>query len=177
MFSNVSLFHLINDLAGRWAWLDFVGRFCSQYLWLLMVAVLLGLVMFRRRRFKDMAIVALGAAVVGRLGFVTIIKWLYDHPRPDKVIEIHALLAGGDTVNSFPSGHMTFCMALATGVYLYNKKLGYWFFAAALLVGVARVFVGVHWPYDIIAGAILGAVVAYACRWFYRILKLSRTIV
>ncbi len=75
---------------------------------------------------------------------------------------------GREADSSFPSGHAIFVFALATGVYYYNKTLGRWLFAASVLVGVSRIFVGVHWPYDIVAGAVLGIATAWACNEIFK---------
>jgi len=62
----------------------------------------------------------------------------------------------GEDYQSFPSGHALFFFAAATAIWHYDKKLGYAFFFAAALISSARIFVGVHWPSDVIAGAALG---------------------
>ena len=62
---------------------------------------------------------------------------------------------------SFPSGHSTFFFALAATVYFYNKKWGWWFFLAAIIINISRVIAGVHYPSDILGGAIIGILVAY----------------
>ena len=119
-------------------------------------------------RRQDMAIVAIGSAVLARLGVAQIIKTLYDHPRPYWILENVQLLLAKEIEYSFPSGHTIFVFALAMGVYLYNKKVGRWFFYAAGLVGLARIFVGVHWPYDIIAGAVLGILTTIICHKIFQ---------
>jgi len=60
---------------------------------------------------------------------------------------------------SFPSGHMTFLFALGMAIYFHNKKAGYLLFAGGFLIGLARIFVGVHYPLDIFGGIILGILV------------------
>jgi undecaprenyl-diphosphatase len=68
------------------------------------------------------------------------------------------LIAENADFKSFPSGHAAIFFAIATAVYLYNKKLGIWFFVVAILMGMARIFVGVHWPSDILGGAVIGII-------------------
>lgn len=63
---------------------------------------------------------------------------------------------------SFPSGHAAFFFALSTVIYLHNKRLGIWFYVTSAVIGVARVAAGVHYPTDILGGAVLGIAVGLA---------------
>ncbi len=62
---------------------------------------------------------------------------------------------------AFPSGHATVFSALATSIYIRHKKIGILFFVAAVLIGVARVISGVHFPIDILGGFAIGITIAY----------------
>ncbi len=62
---------------------------------------------------------------------------------------------------SFPSLHSTLIAALAFAVYFKNKKFGYVCLFIALLIGLSRVVVGVHYPLDVLGGFTLGFMVAY----------------
>ncbi len=133
-----------------------------------MILVVLVYAIWGYRRWRDMALVAIGSAIVARFGLTTLIRYFYYHPRPYLVITQTHLLLARETESSFPSGHTIFTFALATGVYRYNKKAGLWFYVSACLVGFARVYAGVHWPYDIVAGAVLGIFTAMICDWIFR---------
>lgn len=62
---------------------------------------------------------------------------------------------------SFPSDHSAFLMAITVTFYLMgHKKLANWMLAITLIVGITRVGIGVHFPGDIVAGYVVGAVVA-----------------
>ncbi len=63
--------------------------------------------------------------------------------------------------SSFPSTHSSVVFALATAVYLVDKKLGYLFYIGALLVALGRVLGGVHSILDVSAGLILGVLCTY----------------
>jgi len=61
---------------------------------------------------------------------------------------------------SFPSDHTTVVFATSLAVYFYNKKLGLVLLGMSLLIGFARIYVGVHYPIDVLGGIILGCLCA-----------------
>ena len=148
---NYFLFQKINGLAGQWAYADAAGIFFAKYLGY----VLIGLVFLLFFRKREVILSALLAAIVARLGMVELIRWLWERPRPFIENNVNLLLSHG-IEPSFPSGHAAFYFALSTIVYFHNKKAGILFFVASFLIAVSRVFVGVHWPSDVLAGALIG---------------------
>lgn len=95
-------------------------------------------------------------------------KYNFPSPRPFEVYENLKPLFITYRGDSFPSGHATYMGALATGVFLQNKKLGFIFIIGALLVAIARVLAGVHWPVDIVVGLIFGAGVSIVAWLIFR---------
>jgi undecaprenyl-diphosphatase len=89
-----------------------------------------------------------------------IFKQVFLRARPCIVLEGVRLLVGCINSPSFPSNHAVNAGALATLVGLYMPRL--WLPAAALavLVGYSRIYVGAHYPLDVLAGSVLGIVVA-----------------
>lgn len=67
---------------------------------------------------------------------------------------------------AFPSGHAAFFSALALAIFFLHKKAGYFFMAFALVIGLARIAAGVHFPIDILGGFILGSGVSYLVAYF-----------
>lgn len=165
---NTQIFLLINNAAGRWSWFDGVMIFSAEWLMWLMVVVLLIMLARNYNRWRNLVLVSFVSAIVARGLIASIIKYFYSHPRPYWVLTETHLLLSREVQSSFPSGHAIFVFALATGVYLYNKKWGSWYILLSCLVGFSRIFVGVHWPYDIVAGAILGILIALVCNWVLR---------
>lgn len=96
-----------------------------------------------------------------------IFKFLFHTPRPFvALLDVSSLFTQGGY--AFPSGHATFFSALAFSIFFMHKKAGYVFMVFALLIGVARIVAGVHFPVDILGGFILGGVVAYLVAYFMK---------
>jgi membrane-associated phospholipid phosphatase len=81
-----------------------------------------------------------------------------------KFTDIQALFP--ETGFAFPSGHATFYMALAFSIFFLHKKVGYYFMFFALLIGLARIMAGVHFPVDILGGFIFGGFIAYFVKMY-----------
>jgi undecaprenyl-diphosphatase len=160
---DVSLFHLINSLAGHGRMMDAVIVFCAEYMPYALATLIFGVTLWRTRDWR-MPLTALVSAAVARGVVKTVILLFYARPRPFVVLSgVHQLIAAkGEEYQSFPSGHALFFFAVAAAAYGYNRRLGWWLFAGATVMGIARVAAGVHWPSDILAGAILGIVTAAA---------------
>jgi undecaprenyl-diphosphatase len=117
-----------------------------------------------------MVLVSIFAAFVARFGVKSIILLFYNRPRPFMDLPLtHKLISVNPVENfqSFPSGHTIFLFALSWVVYSFNKKLGIFFIVCSAIVGMARIFVGVHWPSDILGGAVLGIIVGIGINWLY----------
>lgn len=157
------LFYFLNTLAGQSPFLDGVIVFFASYLAYILIILFLALVFFShypKWKKLELFLVTGASALVARFGVTELIRFFYHHPRPYTVLPVQHLLS--DSSWSFPSGHATFFFALAMAVYLYNKKWGTGFFLAALLITVSRVIAGIHYPSDIIGGALIGILVAFA---------------
>jgi len=170
---DITLFNFINEFAGQSKISDFAGIFLAEYLPYFLIAILLIFIFFPKANKKEnriMVFIALISALISKFIVKNAILFFYSRPRPFIALaETHNLLPInlGENFQSFPSGHAIFFFALAMGVYFYNKKLGLFFFICAILIGLARIFVGVHWPLDIIGGAILGILTAFLVQKLY----------
>lgn len=118
----------------------------------------------RRRGAREVALtllVPVGTAVAYAISEV--VKSLVDEARPCRAVA-HAVtsIAACPAANdySFPSNHATLAAVMATGIILARPVTAWLVVPMALLVAFSRVFLGVHYPHDVAAGLVLGAVVA-----------------
>ena len=162
MTTDIKLLYFLNILAGKSQIFDFLTIFLASYLQYFLVAAFLLLLYFsvysKREKLTIFWVTAI-SVVVARLGLTEIIRFFYHRSRPFLAYQLHTLISENEW--SFPSGHSTFFFAMATAIYLYNKKWGIGFFIAALLMNISRIVAGVHYPSDILGGMVVGIVVAY----------------
>ncbi|MDD2934866.1 MAG: phosphatase PAP2 family protein [Candidatus Pacebacteria bacterium] len=170
---NYEIFYFLNNLAGKNETIDFLVLFFAQYLPYILVGIFVVFYFYRfyksnfdKKIIKEFFIISFSAVLIW---FVSqIINFFYYSPRPFIALDnINVLFEHGNG-DSFPSGHTTFFTTLALMSYLYTKK---WFatvlLIGAVLIGVARVIVGVHWPLDILGGFALSFVGFYIIRRFF----------
>lgn len=150
------LFEAINQWAGKFFWLDALAVFFARYFEFFLIFVLLVFLAKDYKKYWKILLEAAIAAVLARFVIVEVIRWLLPSPRPFVENNVNLLFNYDPSAASFPSGHAAFYFAIAAVVYFYNKKAGIFFFISAFLISLARVFAGVHWPSDILAGAIVG---------------------
>src|SRR3989339_578089 len=94
-----------------------------------------------------------------------LLKILLHTPRPFLALaNVQALFS--ESSFAFPSGHATFFSALVFSIFFLHKKAGYVFMFLSLIIGLARITAGVHFPVDILGGFILGGLVAYLFAFF-----------
>lgn len=102
-----------------------------------------------------------------------LIKNIVQRPRPAYIL--HQIVEVGDTRRdfSFPSGHTTLSFAGAYVLALHHKKLKKYYFILAFLIAFSRIYLGKHFPSDILGGIALGLAVGYISDRMTRNLSLS----
>ena len=116
--------------------------------------------LYRRWGLLGLTILAVALADWSAMG----LKALVDRPRPPLRYPEPEPLVRTPHDGSFPSGHAATSFAAATIMSFAFPRLAPFLFVLAALVAWSRVYVGVHYPLDIIGGAILGVLVALALR-------------
>lgn len=144
--------------------------FGASFIQYFILLVLLGLI-FKSRAWMKVAALSLSAAFVARAGVKEFILIFIERERPFYAhSEIQVLIspALSEVFQSFPSGHTIFFFALATVIYMKDRKWGTLFYVAALVIGISRVAVGVHYPSDILAGALFGIITGSLIYYIYK---------
>src|SRR5437870_153816 len=110
----------------------------------------------QRQERRSGAVLATAAAGLALL-FNQPIAHAVDRLRPYLAHPAHAhLLISRSHDPSFPSDHATGAFALALGIWLYDRAMGTLMLVLAALLSFSRVYVGTHYPGDVVAGALIG---------------------
>lgn len=134
--------------------------FAAKYLvYLLIVAAAVVVFLQKKEVQKRMIVFAVISLPISYLLAKFAGKLFYD-PRPFVTQHVAPLIPDAPT-NGFPSDHALLSFAVAWIVFLHNKKLGTVFLLVALIVGIGRVYVRVHFPIDIIGSFAISFVVAF----------------
>ncbi|MFN3974516.1 MAG: phosphatase PAP2 family protein [Dehalococcoidia bacterium] len=154
----------LNGWVGHWPWADRIAQYlASDYLIPVSLALMLLGVWFapRMQAVRERYQKGVLCSLLG-LGFSSIAVLVLNHyfyrPRPFHTYEVR-LLFYPPTDSSFPSNSAVVGFAMAVGITLTNRPLGAFALVLAALWGLARVYAGVHYPSDIIGGALLATLI------------------
>ena len=156
---NENLFEVIYGLAHRLARIDQLIIFCATWLpWIIgTFATIIALALAARDQISRRASFIILVPSIAWL-IAHVIKIILAWPRPSLVINTVRPLfsAAGAT---FPSGHATFFFALGFALYPFHPRLATLVSMSAVVIGLARVAAGVHFPGDILGGFLLAGLV------------------
>ncbi len=188
---DTEIFRSINNLAGQSVWLDAFGVFAAKYLiWVMMAVILAGALAEEMRlarhgggwRARLCALVsrrcgerltagltsaAVRCAVAGLGVYLAnlIFAMFLFRPRPcGALFGVNNLLQRTCTDKSFPSDHASLAFAMAFSVVFLRPFLGSVLLVMAAAVAWGRVFAGLHYPVDVLGGALAGMVWALIAR-------------
>ncbi|WAZ22632.1 phosphatase PAP2 family protein [Streptomyces cinnabarinus] len=164
---DVELLYDINGLAkDAPEWFDRVMEFVGEYgLLVAMVLVVVWCWWSVRRKGGEDAASSVAALVWAPLAaalavLVNVpIRGFVERPRPFLDHQGLEVLVSGKTDFSFVSDHATITMAMGVGLFVANRKFGLLGIGLALLEGFCRIYMGVHYPTDVVGGFALGTAV------------------
>jgi undecaprenyl-diphosphatase len=151
-FFNGSLSNPVLDLC-----MPFITDLNKQRIVLVFVAVILLWMLIRgRRHVRIAALLLVLTIIVSDQLSSSVIKYWLERPRPCHALQnVHLLVSCGSGF-SFPSSHAVNNFAAALILAFFFPRAKWWFWGIASLVAFSRVYVGVHYPSDVIGGAIIG---------------------
>ena len=177
---NGSIFDGVNELGGHISPVDDAMVFAARYAVFAIAAIVVfsWFVRAGSGEHRRVAVYAAALSAVLALLVTGVIQHFYVHERPFVVRDDVVLLMHHGADPSFPSEHAAVAFALAAGLGLYRARIGIVLLALAALTAFARVYVGVHYPADVSAGALIGIGAAVCVRVLHPALAwLDRTII
>jgi undecaprenyl-diphosphatase len=155
----------------RVGWLDpfFLALTVVGYAALVWVALAL-LLSLAAHRPPLPALLAVGATVWSVDIFIAILKEAIDRPRPFRAIPNADPLTTVTVGHSFPSGHAATSFAGAVMLAVFFRRALPWLLLLAVGIAFSRVYVGVHYPGDVLVGAAIGVLWALGWLAIFRLL-------
>ncbi|MDN5819452.1 MAG: phosphatase PAP2 family protein [bacterium] len=150
---NLDIFRSINNLAGQNYFTDGVMVFFAVTAVYILLAVAVVVAIYLLVKKQPVAAVCMIAACLLSLALVQFVGYLLPESRPFVDHDVNMLIKHAAD-QSFPSSHATMAFTLSLAVFWFSRLriIGGAMTILAAVVGLARVFVGVHYPLDIIAG-------------------------
>jgi undecaprenyl-diphosphatase len=157
------LFQRVNGLVGLFPLFDrFMSTMVNEYFITVTLSLVLVWLWFvggsaEARTLNQQAVLYALLAQVFANGIVRLNNLLYFRPRPFAAMPVNMLFYE-PTDSSLPSNPAAVGFAFATAVWLVNRRVGALLYLFATLFAVSRVYCGVHYPFDVVAGALVGVV-------------------
>src|SRR3989344_3630348 len=167
MLLDENLFNFIHQLVGKSRLLDLIAIFFADYSGYILILIAL-VIIFSTKKYKDriynLAYISL-ALLLSTGIFTQTIRFFFFRQRPFAELGFIPLIKQSSFEAAFPSGHASFFFALAFAIYyLGERRWSLIFLIISLIMGISRVYVGVHWPLDIVSGIAVAFVSAYTVK-------------
>ena len=156
MDTNIQLFRLINDLGFHIPALNPVFIFIAEYFLYLLIIVLIVYLFKDNGKHRIMVLAAVVSCLIAViLGKIT--GQFHYNVQPFATLDNVNLLIEKEVNNSFPSDHTILSFTICMTLFLFDKRKFYFLFIG-LLVAVSRIWVGVHYPFDVLTSIVLSII-------------------
>ncbi|MEO6693594.1 MAG: phosphatase PAP2 family protein [Ignavibacteria bacterium] len=163
-FVNVSLANPVTDRL-----MPFITERNNWFIFYVLIWLYL---MFKGgRRGKITAILIVPLILLSDQFSNNIIKTFFQRIRPCHILPDINLLIGCSDAYSFPSIHAVNNFAAATLFSYFYPRMKYFLYAGAFIISVSRIFVGVHYPFDVIGGAVIGILFGFLMIYLWKLIN------
>ena len=171
MNPNVEVFYLINNNMSNPFFdvllpnLTNLGGFACLSIICLIALILSYKNIFNLRKFYTLVKLCCASLLI-TTAIVLVLKLAFTQPRPYLVLDNVNVLAASLDPNSFPSGHTSSTLSIVTVLLLKSKEyferyklIDCLLIIFALLIAVSRIYIGMHYPFDVLVGGVIGMIV------------------
>ncbi|MEH7462336.1 undecaprenyl-diphosphatase [Bacillus thuringiensis] len=162
---NIDVFRAINDLGKQYSFLNSAMVFLAEYMVYILGLIIIAYWFAGSRKGRMRVIQAMIAFVIaGVIGKIA--GEFHFNYQPFAVLPDVNKLVDHAVDNSFPSDHTILFFSICFSFWLVRKKTGWLWLILAFCVAVSRIWVGVHYPFDVVIGALIGCISALFSYWF-----------
>ncbi|AXY09698.1 undecaprenyl-diphosphatase [Bacillus thuringiensis LM1212] len=161
---NIDTFRVINDLGKQYSSLNSTMVFLAEYMVYFLGLIIMAYWFTQSRKNKMMIIQAMFAFVTAEL-IGKLVGKLHLNYQPFAVLPNVNKLVDHAVDNSFPSDHTILFFSICFSFWLVRKKTGWVWLLLAFCVAISRIWVGVHYPFDVVTGALIGIISALFSYW------------
>ncbi|WP_042357661.1 undecaprenyl-diphosphatase [Bacillus rubiinfantis] len=172
---NIEAFRSINDVGKTYDALEPVAVFMAEYMVYILALAMVVYWITRTTKNRMMMIQSIAAVLMAEI-LGKIAGLFYSHNQPFAVLPNVNQLVEHAVDNSFPSDHSIIFFTICFSIWLVRKREGWLWLAIACAVGISRIMVGVHYPGDVLTGAIIGIISALVMNWLVPQLTLIKKL-
>ncbi|MFQ6176821.1 undecaprenyl-diphosphatase [Bacillus paranthracis] len=172
---NIDIFRAINDLGKQYSFLNPTIVFLAEYMVYILALIILTYWFIGSRKSRMMVIQAMVAFVIAEVIGKIAGKFHLNY-QPFAVLPDVNKLVDHAVDNSFPSDHTILFFSICFSFWLVRKKTGWLWLILALCIAISRIWVGVHYPFDVAVGALIGCISAVFSHWLVPKLSLIRQL-
>lgn len=172
---NTALFYLIYNLSNQSEILDTLMIFAARYL-IIITFLLITIFAFRGNIREKKAFILAIFCLITAVVIIKIIHLFFIETRPFVSLNLTPLYPY-DPDPSFPSRHVTMMTAITSAYIYFKSKWAMLFLVFLILTGISRIYVGVHYPLDILGGFLVGIISLILAKQIIKLLKIRFSLI
>lgn len=157
MWQNLYMFNFFYNLSNNFVIAQLALLFSHEITYMVIALLLAWAVLQKHKRMFSFSLIFLSGFSAWL--FSNIFKNIFAVNRPFMTHDIIPLVF--EKGHSFPSMHASIFFALAFATYSLDRNVGIFMYILAILIGISRMIIGVHYPVDILGGAVLGLIIGF----------------